>query len=109
MTKEESVSLSYLNDKFDKFLQSDMAYKEIMSKEMASVKRGLYGDEENHVKGVIQQLRDNAEMDNQIKKRVTDLEDFKKESIKWGLGAMAGFSFAMNLIIYFFKNFTGSK
>lgn len=61
---------SHINDRFDRL---DGAIEEI--------RRGLYGDVPNNVKGLVQYREEDHN-------RITSLEDSKKKAIWWGAGAI---------------------
>lgn len=86
MSLEQNVS--YLVQAVDK-----------LSAEVSTIKRGLYGDKENNVIGLIARQESDE-------KRLTLLEDDKKTSElkrNWFIGIMVGLATALNTGIHFFK------
>jgi len=58
--------------------------------ELQTVKRGVYGDEKNKVKGLIQ-------TDIELHERITKLEEVNKKAVWYGLGFVGAFELGWHL------------
>jgi hypothetical protein len=64
--------------------------------EVQTIKRGVYGDKNNGVNGLIHHQRDHLQ-------RIIDLEDSKKKAVWFGAGAIAILQVLWHLVIDWFK------
>ena len=63
-----------------------------IAREVQTIKRGVYGDEDNEVPGLIDHAKDHN-------KRIKSLEDTKKQALWWGGGVLL----TLNAMWHFLK------
>jgi len=68
-----------------------------LMKEVQSIKRGVYGDKDNGVNGLIHHQRDHLQ-------RLIDLEESKKKAIWFGSGAIVVLTGIWHFLIEWLKN-----
>jgi len=65
--------------------------------EVETIKRGVYGDEDNEVKGLIHHHRDHLD-------RIMHLEDTKKKAIWFGSGAIVFLQAGWHFLLEWLRN-----